>query len=113
MSDSLFKYKIINLLDFAATKTNNELIIETSCGKYCGRMFSGEDSETGMFLDAFFDGFEENRKSIKDESNPKAIWLVDVTHISSGNVTSNLPFVCLFIDQILGVSMGTFSKNND
>lgn len=110
MSDNLYKYDMLNLMNTTAEITNHELVVVTPVGNYFGKFYSGEKDEEHKYLEPFFENFKKYRKSVPDENNPRAIFLVDVTLITTSHQTFRMPFVCLFIDQILGVSFGKHSS---
>lgn len=109
MSDNLYKYDMLSFMDATAKLTNHELVVVTPVGNYFGNFYSGEKDKEYEYLEPFFENFKKIRKSIPDENNPRAIFLVDVTLITTSHQKFKMPFVCLFINQILGVSLGKYS----
>jgi len=69
------------------------------------------DSADYPNVSAIAQAIKDTRVSEYDEKNPSAIFLVDV-EIRTNSIDGpfKMPYVCLFLDQILGVSIGKFEK---
>lgn len=113
MSNALAKFELIATHDILAEETNHKLIIQTSAGQYAGKLFTETDSDHSYVL-GIFRRFNDIRSSKKDDSEPFTISLVDVEFYGTNFVApSKMPYVTLFLDQILGVTIGSFDKPTD
>ncbi|WP_048792175.1 hypothetical protein [Streptococcus cristatus] len=109
MSNNLEKYDIILTHDIIAKDTGHKLIIQTAAGQYIGEPYP--DSADYPEVSAIAQAIKNLRVSEYDEKNPTAIFLVDVeVRTNSIGGPFKMPYICLFLDQILGVSIGKFEK---
>lgn len=103
----------------------NKLIVHTANGIYIGTLKVYDDSENYEVKDnddilttyhklylKTIDNIEidKDNKVERVLENPISITLENV-EIFSSNVRTNLPFVEIFIDQIIGISLGSISDN--
>ena len=110
MSNNLEKYDILLTQAVIAKKTGHKLIVQTAAGQYVGEPYN-PDSSDYPDVNAIVQNIKELRVSEYDEKNPTAIFLVDVeVHTNSIGGAFKMPYVCLFLDQILGVSIGKFEN---
>ncbi len=110
MSNNLAKYDILLTHGIIAKNTGHKLIVQTAAGQYIGEPYN-PDSADYPDVSAIAQAIKDLRVSEYDEKNPTAIFLVDVeVRTSSISGPFKLPYVCLFLDQILGVSIGKFEK---
>lgn len=99
-------------------ETNN-LILTTPAGLICGKLISEDETTDSNKMNNLMakvcNNFTEKYlKDISDsdsepiiEGNDGYLFLQDVTiRSTSSNATSNLPFMIVFYDQIIGVSIG-------
>ena len=108
MSNNLEKYDILLTHGIIAKDTGHKLIIQTAAGQYIGEPYN-PDSTDYPDVSAIAQAIKDLRVSEYDEKNPTAIFLVDVeVHTDSIGGPFKMPYVCLFLDQILGVSIGKF-----
>lgn len=114
--------KVLN--DTTDLKEPNKLIIHTANGIYLGTLKRYDDSENyEIFNDddimtAYHKTYLKTLKETEIDKdvehvieNPITITLEDVKVISS-NLTTNLPYVDIFIDQIIGISFGSISSES-
>lgn len=110
MSNALAKLELIVTHDILAEETNHKLIIQTSAGQYAGKLYTETDSEH-RYISGIIQRFNDTRSSKKDEDEPFAISLVDVEFYGTNLVApSKMPYVTLFLDQILGVTIGSYRR---
>lgn len=110
MSNNLAKFDILLTHGFIAKDTGHKLIIQTAAGQYIGELYN-PDSDDYPDVSAIAQAIKDTRVSEYDEKNPTAIFLVDVeVRTSSIGGPFKMPYVCLFLDQILGVSIGKLEK---
>lgn len=110
MSNNLEKYDILLTQAIIAKNTGHKLIVQTAAGQYIGEAYN-PDSSDYPDVSAIAQSIKELRVSEYDEKNPTAILLVDVeVHTNSIGGPFKMPYVFLFLDQILGVSIGKFEK---
>ena len=110
MSNNLAKYDILLAHGFIAKNTSQKLIIQTAAGQYIGELYN-PDSDDYPDVSAIAQAIKDTRVSEYDEKNPTAIFLVDVeVRTNSIGGPFKMPYVCLFLDQILGVSIGNFEQ---
>ena len=89
------------------------MIIQTAAGQYIGELYDPDNADY-PYVSAIAQKIKDLRVSEYDEKNPTAIFLVDVeVRTSSIGGPFKMPYVCLFLDQILGVSIGKFEKPSD
>lgn len=97
---------------------NNNLILTTPAGIICGKLISEEEVQDGTSIQSAFaklcvsvkeDYFKETSSEKTDVSdNDGYIFLKDVKIKStSTNMVTNVPFMIVFYDQIIGVSIGS------
>lgn len=110
MSNNLEKYDILLTHGIIAKNTGHKLIIQTAAGQYIGEPYN-PDSDDYPDVSTIAQVIKDLRVSEYDEKNPTAFFLVDVElRTSSFGGPLTMPYVCLFIDQILGVSMGNLGQ---
>ena len=110
MSNNLEKYDILLTHGIIAKNTDHKLIIQTAAGQYIGKLYNPDSSDYPN-VSAIVQKIKEVRVSEYDQNNPTAILLVDVeVHNNSIGGPFKMPYVCLFLDQILGVSIGKFEE---
>ena len=110
MSNNLAKYDFILAQGNFAKDTNHKLIVQTAAGQYIGELCDPTNTNYS-YLSAIYQDIEDTRLSEYDEKNPTAIFLVDVElRRTTIGGPFTMPYVCLFIDQILGVSMGNLQQ---
>ena len=110
MSNNLAKYDFILAQGTFAKDTNHKLIVQTAAGQYIGELCDPTNTNYS-YLSAIYQDIEDTRLSEYDEKNPTAIFLVDVElRRTTIGGPFTMPYVCLFIDQILGVSMGNLQQ---
>nr|DAX32443.1 MAG TPA: hypothetical protein [Caudoviricetes sp.] len=110
MSNNLAKLDLILAQGIIAKNTNHKLIVQTAAGQYIGEIYDPTDTEHS-YLSTISQNIKDTRLSEYDEKNPTAFFLVDVElHTNSIGGPFTMPYVCLFLDQILGVSIGKFEK---
>lgn len=96
---------------------NNELILTTAAGNICGKLISDDqlDSETdlsgvianicGEISKKYLDNLSSTEFGV--DGNDGYLFLTDVSIKScSSNFITHLPFMVVFYDQIIGVSIG-------
>ena len=106
MSNNLAKLDLILAQGNIVKDTNNKLIVQTAAGLYIGKIYDPTDTKYS-YVSTISQKIKDTRLSEYDEKNPTAFFLVDVelrTSSLGGPIT--MPYVCLFVDQILGVSIG-------
>lgn len=110
MSNNLAKSDILAVHNMIAEDTNHKLIIQTAAGQYVGKLYNPSNAEHS-FVSAISQKINDLRLSEYDEKNPTAISMVDVElRTSSIAGPFKMPYVCLFLDQILGVSIGNYEQ---
>ena len=127
-SNKYSKIFTLNILSKTLNETqnsNNKLIIHTANGLYIGTFKEQVDDDTleiekgddlltiyrKMYLNALnnYDNDDASSNTEKVFENPISITLEDVEVITSGK-TITLPFVEIFVDQIIGFSLGSNSQ---
>lgn len=110
MSNNLEKYDILLTHGIIAKDTGHKLIIQTAAGQYIGELYDPDNADY-PYVSAIAQKIKDLRVSEYDEKNPTAIFLVDIeVRTSSIGGPFKMPYVCLFLDQISGVSIGKFEK---
>lgn len=110
MSNNLEKYDILLTHGIIAKDTGHKLIIQTAAGQYIGELYDPDNADY-PYVSAIAQKIKDLRVSEYDEKNPTAIFLVDIEVLTSSiGGPFKMPYVCLFLDQILGVSIGKFEK---
>lgn len=100
------KFDLVGDIAFFATEIDNDIAISTAAGTYFGKLLPDNPDETYDGIKKFLE-FQKNLSHTFDGDEPlEAILLVDVTLVTSSNQKMTMPFVYLFIDQIIGVSCG-------
>lgn len=100
------KFDLVGDIAFFATEIDNDIAISTAAGTYFGKLLPDNPDETYDGIKNFLE-FRKNLGHTFDGDEPlEAILLVDVTLVTSSNQKMTMPFVYLFIDQIIGVSCG-------
>ena len=110
MSNNLAKLDILLTHGIIAEDTDHKLIIQTAAGQFIGKPYDPDNADY-PYVSAIAQKIKDLRFSEYDEKNPTAIFLVDVevrTNSIGGPI--KMPYVCLFLDQILGVSIGKLEK---
>ena len=113
---SLKKDIIINLsrVPFLQGMDNNNVIIMTSAGTYSGKLISNEDDDSEIALpfanalSELADRYRQDNHIDKNtllDGNDGYLILKDVQLRTNGPII-NMPFVVLFFDQIVGISIG-------
>lgn len=98
------KIDLVADIAFFAIETDNDIVISTAAGTYFGKLLPDNPDETYDGIKTFLE-FSKNLSHTSDGDEPlEVILLVDVTLITSSNQKMMMPFVYLFIDQIIGVS---------
>ncbi|AZF90481.1 hypothetical protein PP210_gp33 [Streptococcus phage CHPC663] len=104
------KFDLVSDIAFVATETDHDIAISTAAGTYFGKLLPDNPDETYDGIKTFLE-FRKNLSHTSDGDEPlEVILLVDVTLVTSSNQKITMPFVYLFIDQIIGVS---FAKIQD
>ena len=110
MSNNLAKYDILLTHGIIAKDTGHKLIVQTAAGQYIGEPYNPASADYPN-VSAIVQKIKNLRVSEYDEKKPTAIFLVDVeVHTNSIGGPFKMPYVCLFLDQILGVSIGKFEN---
>lgn len=92
-----------------AIETNNNIIFATQSGFIIGKPIL-EDEEVDSTLQLFFDLSQQMKEENKSENEAiTSITLKDV-RLSAANVTNHFPYLTVFMDQILGVSIGNLPE---
>ena len=113
MSNNLEKYDILLTHAVIAKNTGHKLMVQTAAGQYVGEPYN-PDSDYYPDVSAIVQAIKDLRVSEYDEKNPTAIFLLDVeVRTNSIDGPFKMPYVCLFLDQILGVSIGKFEKQTE
>lgn len=100
------KLEFVGDMAFFAEEINNDIAISTAAGTYFGKLLPKNSGETYNGVKSFIE-FRKSLEHTADGDEPlEAILLVDVTLLTNSNRTMTMPFVYLFIDQIIGVSCG-------
>lgn len=110
MSNNFAKLDILTTHGIIAKDTGHKLIVQTAAGQYIGELYN-PDSADYPTVSAITQKIKDLRVSEYDEKNPTAFFLVDVevrTNSIGGPI--KMSYVCLFLDQILGVSIGKLEK---
>ena len=113
---SLKKSLIINLSDSTLVEglEQNKLVLVTAFGNIVGKPLNDKDLEhtddNKNFLPIMVELFsKEYLKDKTADGNDGYIILKDVKITSPSNTTTNLPFLVVFYDQIIGVTIGNIS----
>lgn len=114
---------VINNL--SSSGESNQLIIHTANGMFIGTLrdfdntenyeLSDNDDIITMYRKTYLKALDNIKLDEDTEhisENPISITLENVKIISS-NLTTNLPFVDIFIDQIIGISFGSISDHQN
>lgn len=110
MSNNLAKLDILVAHDTIAEEANHKLIIQTAAGQYVGKLYNPSDTDY-QYVSRIGQVINNSRLSEYDEKNPTAISMVDVElRTSSIAGPFKMQYVCLFLDQILGVSIGNYEQ---
>lgn len=113
MSNNLEKYDILLTHAVIAKNTGHKLMVQTAAGQYVGEPYNHESADYPD-VSSIAQAIKDLRVSEYDEKNPTAIFLVDVeVRTNSIGEPLKMPYVCLFLDQILGVSIGKFEKQTE
>ena len=111
MSNNLAKRDIIVTHGIIAKNSDHKLIIQTAAGQYIGKLYNPDDYPE---VSAIIQAIKDCRVSEYDEKNPTTFFLVDVeVHNNSIGGPFKMPYVCLFLDQILGVSIGKLENTTE
>ena len=110
MSNNLAKLDILLTHGIIAEDTDHKLMIQTAAGQYIGKPYNPDNTDY-PYVSAIAQKIKDLRFSEYDENNPTAVFLVDVElRTNSTGGSFKMPYVCLFLDQILGVSIGNFEQ---
>ena len=113
MSNNLAKRDILLTHGIIAKNTDHKLIIQTAAVQYIGKPYN-PDSTDYPEVSAIVQAKKDFRVSEYDEKNPTTFFLVDVeVHNNSIGGPFKMPYVCLFLDQILGVSIGKLENTTE
>ena len=103
----------------------NKLVIHTANGIYIGTLkepidstnyeVTDEDDILNVYHKVLYEQIDKAEDNMADEiervsENPITITLENV-ELHSNNVIIHLPFIEIFIDQIIGISLGSISSN--
>jgi hypothetical protein len=111
MSNNLAKRDVLLTHGIIAKNTDHKLIIQTAAGQYIGKLYNPDDYPE---VSAIIQAIKDCRVSEYDEKNPITFFLVDVeVHNNSIGAPFKMPYVCLFLDQILGVSIGKLENTTE
>lgn len=111
MSNNLAKRDILLTHGIIAKNSDHKLIIQTAAGQYIGKLYNPDDYPE---VSAIIQAIKDCRVSEYDEKNPITFFLVDVeVHNNSIGGPFKMPYVCLFLDQILGVSIGKLENTTE
>lgn len=129
-SSKIAKINILNSLvdtinDMDKTERINKLIVHTANGLYIGSLKKYDDTNYEIkddddFLTAYRKMYLEamdkadsdiSNEDVRVTENPITITLENVEVISNNNVRSYFSFVEIFIDQIIGISLGDISQD--
>lgn len=110
--------------NISSIQPEDNLLVHTALGIYQGKMKFieskelkdiSEDSDTPTLIQSIYedDLKKSDLNTFDDEisENPITITLEDVTLITS-NAKIHMPFVNIFVDQIIGISVGSYSEKN-
>lgn len=100
------KFELVGDMAFFAGETNNNVAISTAAGTYFGKLLPENPDETYVGVKTFSEFRKDLNHTFDGDEPLEVILLVDVTLVTSSNQTMKMPFVYLFIDQIIGVSYG-------
>lgn len=103
MADAQFTDDVIMTYAKLAASSENNLVFVTQSGIISGKPIF-DDEEVLPIQKAYFEIFDKDRISSKEEY-AQSLTIKDVT-ISSSNVNYNLPYLTIFMDKVLGVSIG-------
>lgn len=110
MSNNLAKLDCILAHEIIAEDTNHKLIVQTPAGLYIGKPYNPDNSDH-PYVSVILQKIKDIRLSEYDQNNPTAFFLVDVEfRANTSSASFRMPYVCLFLDQILGVSIGNVEK---
>lgn len=111
MSNNLAKRDVLLTHGIIAKNTDHKLIIQTAAGQYIGKLYNPDDYPE---VSAIIQAIKDCRVSEYDENNPTTFFLVDVeVHNNFIGGPLKMPYVCLFLDQILGVSIGKLENTTE
>ncbi|ARE01993.1 hypothetical protein [Lactococcus lactis] len=103
------KSKIINSFNLLVrANPGTELVVLTQGGIVLGKVPSDEDFQNNSALKNYVEAIKAIKKDDddKDDELPELLGLVDVT-VVNGISRIHLSFTVIFVDQILGVSIGS------
>ena len=109
--DIILKLSMIPLLQ---GMENNNIIVMTSAGTYSGKVISNEDDASELafpfanVISKLADQYRQDNHIDKNtllDGNDGFLVLKDVQLRTNGAII-NMPFVVLFFDQIVGISIG-------
>ncbi|WP_270225123.1 hypothetical protein [Lactococcus lactis] len=103
------KSKIINSFNLLVrANPGTELVVLTQGGIVLGKVPSDEDFQNNSALKSYVETIKIIKEDDDDKEDelPEVLGLVDVTVIN-GISQNPLDFIVIFVDQILGVSIGT------
>lgn len=105
-----YKTGILADIAYFSEKTDNQIAIITASGTYFGSLLpENMDKEKYAYVLNFLD-FHKQSEEFRDGKENFVI-LVDVTQLTQTGSKNSIPFVILFIDQIIGVFSGQLSSD--
>ncbi|ABA44588.1 TPA: hypothetical protein ACHWZD_001262 [Streptococcus agalactiae] len=107
--DKNVKQDLLGLMYMLTEDADKQIIISTAAGTYVGNFIPKEKNEKYHTVYAISDKLHQISDTEQTSSDSDVIVLVDVTLISSSHQEFKMPFVYLFTDQIIGVSLGKYS----
>lgn len=107
--DKNVKQHLLSLMYMLTEETDNQIMISTAAGTYVGNFIPEEKDEKYSTVYTISKALYPNSENDQSSSDSDMIILVDVTLISSSHQEFKMPFVYLFTDQIIGVSLGKYS----
>lgn len=95
----------------------NSIIVVTPCGIITGKPLSDNESDSNIdFMQKVNSSITENYRTDSGISNDQAIpgsdgfFMLKDAKIISGSVTTNIGFINVFYDQVIGISLGNLDN---
>lgn len=94
---------------------DNKIVVSTAAGIFVGNLFSEECTYTDsnsvlshVMVNAFHDVSQSYLKehSIDSPDNNDGYFCLENVQLVNGNVRTNFPFIVLFYDQVIGITVG-------
>lgn len=104
MLDAQYIDDVVTTYTSIAIASGNKLIFATQSGLISGIPIFDDDDDILPIQETYFKMFAKHRKSFKTDYL-QSITLKDVS-VSSANTNYNLPYLTIFMDKVLGVSIG-------